>query len=228
MVNNVGKFAIILLLMCTCSCSSNRSNIDSGILSQSPCTIPCWQGITPGVSVTSDVEVFIKNLDQQDWPSRKDFHRGTGCEIINITNAHSNESAVLRLSIKDDKLIFIESFQVGKFQLKEIIDVLGEPEFYKALVTNHHGEDFFVLEVYYPSKGVSFILSTDSLRNNQITPSIKVNTVQYYAPGDLSSFLISGVRCDLSSEDAITFASIEILDIQPWTGFETIMFIPIR
>ena len=70
------------------SCAPNNPGLDSGLFTGKPCKLPCWNGLTPGVSTFNDVNQFMQGLSIKQWPAREiDVSvYEPDCTIINITD----------------------------------------------------------------------------------------------------------------------------------------------
>ncbi|HUI88627.1 MAG TPA: hypothetical protein VLX61_07850 [Anaerolineales bacterium] len=45
-------------------------NPDQGILTDKPCKVPCWNGLTPGKSTPTEVQQFMNRLGTEVWKGR--------------------------------------------------------------------------------------------------------------------------------------------------------------
>lgn len=212
-------FLVIFLFLA--ACTPENSKIDSGLFTGIPCSAPCWQNLTPGISTDKDVEHFLDNLSMTEWPSRRTFDYESGCRSTRLADTTSNEDvgAVLDLNIENERLTFVESFHPGMFKLKGIVDAFGPPEYFKALLAVGPDGDFYNLEVYYPQRGIAFQVSVNQKERGYIRPSMKIDTVQYFVPGDLLTYLTTIYSCDLGQEGALINAKKDILFVQSWSGF---------
>ena len=193
--------------------------IDSGLFDQEGCKPPCWHGLTPGQSTSEDVNDFLANLSRDQWPERDIRVFDTGCKSIRI---FGNFNIVMAdLYIVDGSLTFIQSYSPNETRLGEIVDHFGDPEYFKAVLDIGVDYKFYILEVYYPHKGLVFEILPDQEKViGSIGADMVVSAIHYFEPGDLSSYFLSEYSCDWEKTDAILRGQTEIDNfIQEWHGF---------
>jgi hypothetical protein len=194
--------------------------LDSGMFTGEPCKLPCWNGLTPGLSQAKEVEHFIQGLSLNNWPRRETQDYNT-CKIIQISDSiDSPANAVVNLTVDSGKLTYIASGQKDMPNLRQIVDQLGPPEYYEALhAIGPDGEAYF-LTIYYPKQGVVFQVTVDLEDLGFIKPDMVVNDIEYFEKGDLLSYYLAAFSCSVGREGAKINAQKRIKNfIQPWSGF---------
>jgi hypothetical protein len=143
------------------------------------------------------------------------------------------------LYVVDGKLTFIQIIHPTKTTLGQIVDRYGDPEYFMAIL--YIGFDYYVynLEIYYPQKGLAFVISTDAENDigrngtdifenlsyqkqvvSKVEADMMVNSIQYFESGDLSSYYQSRYPCPVNQADAIDSVQSDIDNfIQEWSGF---------
>jgi len=211
-------FAIFLLLL---ACAP--TNLDSDLFSGKPCKAPCWQNLTPGQSTEDDVNQFINGPNGLNWPETDSKVYDTGCKEFLAWNLNER----VALNIQEGKLMFIETSDLYLTNLQELVDHLGPPEYFEAvLATGADGSTYFV-EVYYPSQGLAFIATPDQNDVGYVKPTMSVSKSQYFAPGTMFTYLIARSSCFVSQSEAMDEAQREIAKVvQPWSGFGAVKVTP--
>ncbi len=218
-----------LLLAIMTACTPFESGLDAGLLTGTPCGPPCWQNLTPGQSTADDVEHFLAKLSDQEWPEKSTEITSSDCKWFHLTDRPGLVvGAALDLYIKDGHLWFITSVPANTLRLYQLVDHLGPPEYFQALLAKGPETDFYTLEIYYPKKGVAFKLSPDQKDTGQIKPLMPIQAIEYYAPGDLLAYFSTKYSCEMSKEDAIRSAQEQMRLVQPWTDFGQVKVVQTR
>jgi hypothetical protein len=223
---------LLVVLLALGGCLPAWLGLDSGLFSDKPCKAPCWQNLTPGQSTSDDVDRFLEGLSTRDWPGRLDKVADTGCRSIRLTDRAGTEvNAVADLYVEDGKLAFVSSNPFLGPTLKQVINHFGSPNYFKAVLYRGFDADYYVLEIYYPAQGVAFHVSVNEEDRGRIKSNMRVNTIEYFPPGNLISYLTARYSCNMGQTFAIRLAQAEVKDlIQPWSGFgqlQTIIIDPL-
>ncbi len=214
-------FSIIPLLMaCT------PANLDSGLFTGKPCKLPCWNGLTPGLSTATDVDQFMQGLSIKTWPARRTYVHETGCKTIQIADrTFPTVNTFLSMNVDHGRLTYIQSVHDNMPNLQQIVDHLGPPEYFEALhVIGPDGESY-QLTIYYPKQGVVFEVLVDLKDLGFIKPDMVVSDIEYFEPGDLHSYFLAAYLCAVGQDGAASTAQIHIANIQPWSGFGAVKLI---
>lgn len=219
-------FCVLFLILTSCACSGAK--LDAGLFTRKPCGPPCWNNLTPGQSLSGDVEQFIQGLNPREWPERRDMTYKSGCKSIliysktddQISPFWDSQTYVLRFDVDNQELMFIESEHPGMPNLKQIVDQLGPPEYIEALNIFGPEQAIYMLEVYYPKQGLALKVLPDQKDTGWIKPEMQVQYLQYFPPGDLLSYFTLRSSCNLGTDGATKHAQMEIAKyVQPWPGF---------
>ncbi len=205
--------------------------MDAGLLTGKPCKPPCWQNLTPGVSTTDDVERFLMNLDPKKWPSREEEVYKSSCRWMRISDKLGIKvNTLFDLYLDNGKLTFIGSRPPVVIRLKEIVDRFGTPEYFQSVLAIGPDGQYYILEVYYPSQGLAFLLNPNQDKDvGYIKSGMLVDFIEYFPPGDLQSYFTAKYSCEGGQEGAAAYA-LEIIEkyIQPWSGFGKVNVIKSR
>jgi hypothetical protein len=204
--------------------------LDYGMFTGEPCKLPCWNGLTPGLSQSNDVDHFIEELGLKNWPGRRTIVYNPNCKMIQISDSIDYpKNAVVNLIVDSGKLTYIGSGQKDMPNLRQIVDRLGSPEYYEALhAIGPDGEAYFVT-IFYPKLGVVFQVTVDLEDLGFIKPDMVVNDIEYFEKGDLLSYFLARNSCGVGREGEEKNAQFEIKNfIQPWSGFGEVNVIQTR
>lgn len=199
-------------------------NIDrrpSVILTSTGCDPPCWNGIHPGQTSSSQVYGILDTLNGVG----KDSVMGEYDRNFNLTKIYwffqrPVEDASGSVYIEDDQVTAITISTINSLRLADLFDKLGQPDEYWTEIG--HGEDREYLEVIllYPTKGylASVIIDIEGGADQvEIQPETPVFRVTYFAPEMFQELLKTRMLIDRP-------ASARIGAFQPWSGFGTIFF----
>ncbi len=222
-VAGVAALVLFLTLVTLTGCATDYSRMDSGLLTGKPCRVPCWNGLTPGVSTASDVDRFVQGLSLKTWPARDTLVYDTGCRLVKIADKPGTPvNAFVDMHVDNGKLVYIESVHDHMPSLQQIVDHLGPPEYFEALHVIGPDGEAYMLDIYYPQQGVVFGVFVNLKDLGFIRPEMLVSGIEYYEPGDLFSYFLARYACSLGEEGAASNAPIHMAMIQPWSGFGTV------
>lgn len=218
-------FAILIY-----GCSSHPKNLNSGLLNGKPCSPPCWQELTPGISDEEAVDKFLNGLRQEDWPER-DYRdiQPVGCTSIALTDQPGlYVNRLVRLYVKNQRLILIESSVEEKITLGKIVERFGNPEYIEAIHAIGPDAHTYFLSVYYPSIGLKLDLRVSNEMLGKVLPEMVVNYVEYYPPGGIANYFSNDYACWVADEEIEDAIQPYLKQIQPWMGFGEIRVIESR
>lgn len=203
------KLIYCTLLLLSLSACKASSSADTSLFSDTHCSPPCWQNLTPGISTLTDVQQFLNGLQTNEQKTIKVI----GSKDEDVFGWVSAQSGGTRqVCVKAERLTMIEIIRPDvDLQLGMVVDYFGPPEYLYA-AAEAHGE-IYVIHLYYPSQGIAFISLPKVKNMGDIKPDMLVDEIHYFVPGDLASY--SSSRC--WGADYITRSVIP--NIQPWSGF---------
>jgi hypothetical protein len=123
------------------------------------------------------------------------------------------------VSIERGEVRLIESSSALDFSLSSVISMLGEPEYVQASIAKGPDGELAILEVYYPTKGIAFVLWPDQSRPGMVEPWTRVRRVQYFAPSDLASYVKVSSACLWGLEAGNEWVAEQLRLYQPWQGY---------
>ena len=138
--------------------------IDRSILSGTPCAIPCWQGITPGVTTYGDA---LKVLQGNAYVKQGSVEQAGGAASGGATWEWTipSQRVLPRLTWSDG---IVQEITLGlPFELRaqEMIDRFGQPE---GLIASPGGQPeawYWIIDLYYPQLGAEFKAYTAEFAN---------------------------------------------------------------
>jgi hypothetical protein len=199
----------------------NFNRQPSVILTSTECNPPCWNGIHPGQTSSSQVYTILDNLNGVNKDSIMDeFDRDYRLNKIYWFFQRPVEDSIGSVHIDDERVTAITIFTINSLKLADLFDKLGQPDEYWTEIG--HGEDREYLEaiLLYPTKGylASVIIDIEGGANQvEIQPETPVFRVTYFAPEMYQELLRTRILIDKP-------ASTRADAFQPWSGFGTIYF----
>ncbi len=172
------------------------------------CSPPCWMDIRPGETSESDAIHVLRALEQD----------GKG-QLIMLSSGFINwraESVNYLLYPQNDIVVKIQvdlrprSTILRSATLQKIIDLFGEPS---NVILEKIRDGYFFVTVFYPSKGLAFIASSDG-QGFLLQPGMKVSMAYFLAPSGLDDMMNS-----LYGKNSIADA---LVSVQVWRGFESL------
>ncbi len=186
---------------------------------------PCWQGLIPGQSSEQDVMDFLEHklTQQEKGQAMNSLSARSDCQVFRwLTRQGSGidlENRVREIHVEHGKIsyILVEMPWFGP-TMEDVIEIYGPPEYVFSLLAVGPDGEHYILEVYYPSRGLAFKLHPTQVR--RITPRTRVSAIEYYTPGDIKHFFIARSACFHSrSEDLLPNIALEASMVRPWAGF---------
>jgi len=196
------KILPLFVLFLVAACAPNVEN-----LFNSPCSAPCWHGVTPGETSKDELLTLIPSLpyyreenvrwynnDLQaflDVPEVPDFNFGmtvvddwAGVEIA------VNDNIVSTIGIYS-RLHFYQAHNDLGYDLEDVITDFGQPS--GLLFNVGCGGDTVCLNVIlvYSEQGVLAAVETANRDEIRITPRLPVVLMIYFAPSNLHSGLLA-------------------------------------
>lgn len=218
-------FCLVPLLISLSGCS--RTALDKSLLTDEPCSAPCWHNLVPGESTEADVR---RELEGSPWvkantlDSTPTIMNEIPVLIIGWEDRGRGLRETLRdafnsVQVTDGKASLITIYLDYDLSLGEVVAKYGPPEGVYALETRSFGCKA-ILD--YPAKGLTFSSYSPSVDYEDVFPrkgvgvlseDLKVTSVAYYAPTSLESalrdvFLLYPDRIERMLSDE-----------QPWQGF---------
>ncbi len=213
------SYLVFWLCLMLVSCGRREGILPEDALTAGGCSAPCWQGLTPGQSTLEDVEALLRRTDPltilvSEYPT------GNECMSWKIGVEFNNRVFDTRaIHIEGDEVRFIESSSRLDLSLRQVVSRFGLPEYTQAVVAKGPDGQFYVLEVYYPAKGLAFVLEPNQRDVGQIKANTPVSRIQYFPPGDLLSYLTTKESCARGTAQAKLWAANELRLVQSWSGY---------
>jgi hypothetical protein len=198
----------------------NFNRQPSVILSSTECDPPCWYGIQPGQTNSSQVYATLAHVDGVNKDSVMGYYdRYDKLIYIYWYFQRPTEDNGGYIYFDQNRVTAIRILTVNSLKLADLFEKLGQPEKYWTEVG--YGEDREYLEVVllYPTKGylADVVIDIEDGANQvEIQDTTPVFQVTYFAPEMFQELLGTRVLIDKPSTRIATF--------QTWSGFGTIAF----
>ena len=232
----MGNIRLLLFLLFTILLSGCAYPLEQGAscpacvtptsVTATPCP-SCWQGLIPGRSSEQDVMNFIeqKLTDKEKDQAMNSVSVRRSCRVFRwFTRRDSGfdfEDRVREIHVEHGvtSYIMVEMPLFGP-TMKDVVGVYGPPEYVLSLLAVGPDGQHYILEVYYPSRGLAFKLHPSQANTGRITQRTRISAIEYYVPGDVKNLFVVRSACFHSrSEDVLPGVEFEASVVRPWTGF---------
>jgi hypothetical protein len=189
------------------------SPYDNELLQSSKCQAPCWNGIIPGLTSSAEATYILMGMPAVITSTVRRYNTYDGPYPSGIEWSMKNaKGGEIELSSDISKLIELN----GKFSLRGIIDLYGEPD--QVVLAPHY--DPYLINWYtliiYQQKGIIAICILEDNNQNEvyIIQSTDIETIVFLDPTDIIRYIGRYVDSYLSGK----YISIEQI-MQPWNGY---------
>jgi hypothetical protein len=192
----------------------NFNKQPSVILTSTKCAPPCWYGISPGQSTSSEVYSALDSIEGVD----KDLI----FETVNLEGKPTRitwyfkqpvEDGMGSVRIQNDLVTAISISTINSLKLADLFDKLGEPEEYWSELAHGEDRDYLNITLLYPTKGYAVETVID-IKNRtdkvQIKASTPVFRVTYFSHEMFQELFGARLSIDRSSGESSP--------LHPWTG----------
>lgn len=193
----VNVIAVTILV----SCGYSEQTFRGVILSDSPCTAPCWQGITPGNRMSKEevIEVLraLPNVGTT-WEPRP------GDILWRWKAWPSGEMGYNSVALRSGVVQSIALYVPFELTVADILNKYGAPEAINWLPSPLPEDAYIGLNIFYPTRGLQFKAEVRPWNEPVLEPTTRVTEAVYYRPAEsLGSWMNSNP---------------DIL-VQPWRGY---------
>jgi hypothetical protein len=199
----------------------NYNRKPSVILTSTECSAPCWYGIKPGQSNSSQVYTILERVDGVNKDSiMGDYDRNDKLTEIYWFFQRPITDGMGSVYLDNDLVTAISILTQNSLKLDDLFGKLGQPEQYWAEIG--HGENREYLEVILlnPTKGylADVVIDIENDANQiEIQGTTPILRVTYFAPEMFQELLETRILIDRPT-NARTSA------FQTWSGFGIISF----
>lgn len=188
----------------------------------SPCSIPCWQNITPGLTKAEDLEKLLKavpDIDEKEIVKLPAWNIFDGSYRFTFNDQKVEGEAY----IKNDLVNNIDLYGDLSIPINQIIQQYGNPDKFivsSTFIPSLFGGDGVALDIYlvYLQKGVAFSFLNNDLDFITIKSDTLIKRVIYAEPDTIVNYVTPDRR------------SLEQLEQQgrafDWDGYQEIPFNP--
>jgi hypothetical protein len=210
----------IALIVGVLTFARNFNRQPSVILTSTECVPPCWHGIQPGQTNSSQVYATLARLDGVNKDSVLGYYdRYDKLIYIYWYFQRPTEDNGGYIYFDKNQVTAIKILTVNSLRLADLFEKLGQPEKYWTEVGVGEDREYLEVALLFPTKGYLADVVID-IKNNanqvEIQDATPVFFVTYFAPDMFQELLETRVLIDTPSTRMGTF--------QTWTGFGTIPF----
>lgn len=206
-------FFAALIAVLTWARNSNRQ--PSVILTSTECEPPCWYGIRPGESNSSQAYQTLLQLKTVNGDTIREHMTQLGRLLyIDWYFQRPAEDGAGYLYFDNDRVVALRILTVNSLKLEELFEKLGPPETYWAKVGYGENREYLDVHLLYPKKGYlaeTIIDIAHDANQVEIHATTPVFAVTYFSPGQLDQ--IPGMGILLSEQ---------IDALQSWPGYGAI------
>lgn len=179
LIITIVSFASLLVWIITWKLDQ-RNYIDRSILTDTPCALPCWQNIIPGVTSNNKaMELLSKNSYIEK-------------ESIKLAGTNENGGCSWSWRVSGRRMQptmswengIVDTIRMGltfDLTIQEVIDKWGYPELVEAIEGGTPEYWYWVLTLYYPTQGFQFNAYTPNFTTD-ITSRTEVGSVVLFFP----------------------------------------------
>ncbi len=191
------------------------------ILTSTECNPPCWYGIYPGQTDSSQVYLILAQISGVD-----------GSSVVGIDDSNNNVSRIYwffqrpaedtsgTVYFSNDTASAITIFTANTLKLTTLFEKIGQPEEYWTEYGQGENRQYLEVFLLYPTKGylVDIIIDVGSSANHvKIQAGTPVFRVTYFSPSMFQELL--GTRILFDNPE-----NVHADEFKPWTGYGSISF----
>lgn len=191
----------LMLLVWAALTSCRGPEPDTSYLDGTPCAVPCWQGITPGVT---DEGTLLEIISDPDLAEQDSISKGTSQEDPSrvVYRFRSSAGSRVEIGVRNGIAIWIRLGPGYDLTLNRVVETLGEPDqVYVEEGDDTHLGHCYAVELFYVTKGTWFRsgaciegseyeLTWDERLLAQVSSEMTVTFQELLIPGsDLELFL---------------------------------------
>jgi hypothetical protein len=173
----------------------------SVILTNTACNPPCWAGIQPNRTNSSQV---YEILDQLDGVNKDSITADTAENNDKITEIYWDfqrpvQDSAGHVYFENDQVTAISILTLNSLKLEDLFKKLGQPEQYWTRVGYGEGLEYLEVFLLYPTKGYladAVIDIENNVNQAEIQGSVQVFRVAYFAPEMLQELLKTQILID--------------------------------
>jgi hypothetical protein len=211
---------LILLTLTTSGCTS-QPELDTSLLTDDPCSAPCWHSITPGLSSEDDVRGILEGSPfVRENTLGLDLTEQRGVPLTMFSWQGQGED-LNRIYLRDGQVLRIEINLDYELTLDTVVEKYGQPDSVYAYV---RCTEFFGYLVFfdYPTQGLRFSSFSYPVNRDDVvvregigllSGDLIVNEVIYYAPTSPQNMLS---EVFLLPADGVEYY---LTNMQEWQGF---------
>lgn len=179
----------LALAACLCLVSCSKEEPDTSYLDGTPCSVPCWQGITPGIT---EEETMLSILSDPTLVELDSVRRGSSAVDPNLVSYSfwRPVGGSVDIGLNEGIVELIRIVPDSELSLDRLLEALGNPDqIYVEESETDHGDDCYSATLFFLRKGARFRTSTCNMPGGEYEA--------YYTGSDLS--------CRISPEMHVNF-----------------------
>jgi len=162
------------------------------VLTISECELPCWNGITPGVTTTEEAKQILENTEGIGANNVDTYNTSSRIRFsLSLETPGINRKTVGLVESLGGKVIELQLAENLHIVFDDVVQRVGEPEYVISTPFIGGGNVFAAI---YPNKGVAFYIPYDTEvveLGTQITSLILFDPTDFDHWLDIASFTIA-------------------------------------
>ena len=199
----------------------NYNRKPSVILTSTECSPPCWYGIKPSQTNSSQVYGILDQLDFVNKDSiMGDYDRNDKLIRIYWYFQRPIEDGMGSVYLDNDQVTAISILTQNSLTLNDLFEKMGEPEKYWAEIGHGENREYLEVLLFNSTKGYLADVVIDIQNNGsqvEIQGTNPILRVTYFAPEMFQNLLQTRILID-------TPVNARTGTLQTWSGFGTIEF----
>ncbi len=202
---------------------------DTNMLSSDSCDTPCWKGIKPGLSHSSDV-LSLVSRDKliRWWAVEQEIHVVRGSQEVNpefysglssINWSDWPTNGINHALIKKDVVVLIRISNYSRLTLNNLIQQIGPPDYFIVYYAGIQIVDRFV--GYFPSKGLAVVIDNPRVEKLKLSPNFRLSDIYYFAPTDIDGMFAFWPEIATYANPKCT-----VENWQTWSGYKEVNVLP--
>ena len=197
-----GIVLFIIIAAAAFTLVKNIMSTPSVILTSTECDPPCWYGIRPGQTNSSQVYATLNRLGVVSVDTITEDY--TGNDELTRIDWHFQRPAVDgigSISFDNDQVIVINILTVNSLRLVDLFNRMGQPENYWTEIGYGENREYLEVVLLYPKKGYLaevVIDIKDGANQVEIKATTPVFRVTYFVPERFQDLWEAGKLMDTS------------------------------
>lgn len=183
-----GIVVVLVVLVAACAPPPNLRDDamlrDDSLITNTPCTAPCWNGITPGETLWSDALTKLEDDPALDDPTTRNDDQSSA--IVAEFQRTGGSSCCQMVTLDGEKVNLVFLRFAPNMTVGQVIDAHGEPAY---LVGSPFSDDQAIINLIYPDLSTVIYVFVAGATNGVLSADSEVIGALYTTPADMDTLL---------------------------------------